>query len=75
MKTHRFLLGMADSVLAIFAAFWLWQSPGLSGAGMGKAEIRRYMVATAKLAFPAEEKGELMSRLRSWLENYDGKPV
>lgn len=42
---------------------------------MSKAEIDRYMVAVATLPFPAEEKGKLMSCLRSWLENDDGKPV
>lgn len=75
MKTHRFELGLAAAFLALFAAFWLWQNPGLSGAGMSKPEIERYMSAAAKLPFPAEEQGELMTRLRSWLENDDGKPV
>jgi hypothetical protein len=69
-----FLMVLASAMLAMFLAVWVWQNPGLVRGRLGAHEIAQFMVQIEKLPFCADEKPEVLRRLRAWAENDDGKP-
>jgi hypothetical protein len=69
-----FLIVLAGVMLALFVAVWLWQNPGLIRGRLRAQEIAQFLVQIERLPFPADERPELLKRLRAWLENDDGKP-
>lgn len=74
MSKSRFQIYLGLAFALIFAAFWAWQSPGSVRGALTPAEVDRYLSAVEKLAFPPEEKPEVMKRLRAWALADDGKP-
>jgi hypothetical protein len=75
-KRFRFEVRLAIGLLVLFAAVWLWQSPGILGHGLTPGEIDRYLGAIAARA-PLEpaKKASSLQRLRTWAEADDGRPV
>ena len=74
IPTH--LVALLGAVfLLLYLAIWLWQNPGTILGAMGRDDVERYMRSVARLPFPAEERAEMLRRVRAWLENDDGKPV
>jgi hypothetical protein len=69
-----FLIILAGAMLALFVAVWLWQNPRLIQGRLRAQEIAQIMVQIERLPFSADERPELLKRLRAWLENDDGKP-
>jgi hypothetical protein len=69
-----FLVVLAGVLLALFVAVWLWQNPGLIRGRLRAEEIAQFLAQIERLPFPAEQRPELMKRVRSWMENDDGKP-
>lgn len=76
MKSKYFMTQLGALLIAIFAAFCVWQYPGLVTGKMTSEEIDGYLKATDKLPFPpdADRQGTL-ARIRRWAEADDGKPV
>jgi len=69
-----FELVLAVLMLALFAAVWVWQNPGVVRGRLGAQEIEQLMLRVERLPFPDAARAEVRSRLRSWLESDDGKP-
>ena len=65
---------LAGVMLALFVAVWLWQNPSLIRGRLRPQEIARFLAQIERLPFPADERPELLQRLRTWMENDDGKP-
>lgn len=75
-NTHRFMAVLATAFVIVFAAFYLWQHPGLVSGRLTAAEIDRAVTYVDKtLYLPAEEKKDTLARLRKWAEADDGRPV
>jgi len=76
MNSHRFEIALAAIFLCIFAGFFLWQTPSLTGAKLSEEETDRYITAIdTQLPFPPADKKESLDRLRAWGRADDGKPV
>lgn len=75
MHHTRFQTVLGLVLAALFAAFWLWHSPGLVRGALTSAEIDRYLSIVEKLPTPPEERAMVVKRLRAWAEADDGKPV
>ena len=72
----RFSIGLAAVFLAILAGVYVWQHPGVTGARLTPAEVDAYIQrAEAQITMPAEEKADMLARVRAWALNDDGKPV
>jgi hypothetical protein len=69
-----FLIVLAGVMLALFVAVWLWQNPGLIRGRLRAPEIAQFMVQIESLPFWADERPEMLKRVREWMENDDGKP-
>lgn len=75
MKIDRALLVLGASLAALFAAFWLWQSPG-ERSRLTAAEVDSYIRRlTGRLPAAAAEEAEFLARLRAWGNADDGRPV
>ncbi len=73
MTSSRFLPLLGASFITIFAAFCLWQSPGIIAGKLSGAEIDHHLkLADAQLHMP--EKAEVLKRVRRWAEADDGQP-
>ncbi|WP_324731223.1 hypothetical protein [Pseudomonas paeninsulae] len=73
MHKYRFELILAALLLAVFVAFGQWHAPG---SKLSADEIEGYMSTLERdLAWPEEEKGEILRHLHAWAEADDGKPV
>jgi hypothetical protein len=57
----------------LYLLFWRWHSPARNK--LTDAEIAEYMARIEKLSVPTEEAKASFSRIRSWAEADDGKPV
>lgn len=76
MQSRRFPLVFGAFCVAVFAAFFLWQTPGLYTARLTPAQIDTYLAAVERqLPMPAGEMAGVLVRLRSWAEADDGAPV
>jgi hypothetical protein len=65
---------LATVLLALFVAVWLWQNPGIIGGRLSAQEIAHLLPVVEALPFPADERPELLRRMRAWMEGDDGKP-
>ena len=75
-KNRRFMAGLGAALVAVFAVFCLWQSPGLVLGRMTQAEIDRAMAYIDKnIYLPPDEKPLSLERFRKWLEADDARPV
>ncbi len=62
--------------LALFAAFFLWQTPSLWSSPMSPADIDRYIAELEKhVDQPPAEKAAFIARVRQWAAGDDGGPV
>lgn len=76
MKRFRFEVTLAAVFLLLFAAFWLWQTPGWIRGKLSTPEIDAYIVAIEQnLVAPDALKQRAIADLRAWAERDDGKPV
>jgi len=68
-----FELILAAALMVFYVAFWAWYS---QGAGkLTQAEIDQYVENIEKLPLPENAVQAFITRLRSWAEADDGKPV
>ncbi len=75
MRKYRFEIVFALALVALFAAFWWWQTPGASGR-LTSADIDGYMRRIEPhLPMEPAEKAEVLARFRSWGQADDGQPV
>jgi hypothetical protein len=73
---RQFLTALGAVFLLVFAAFWLWQSPGLIRGRLTTEEIDRAVdYADKHLYLPPNEKPLALERIRKWAEADDGRPV
>lgn len=76
MQSRHFHIVVGSLCVALFAAFFLWQTPGLVFGKLAPADIDRYLAAVDRQIPMAEsEKPKLLQRLRVWAEADDGGPV
>ena len=68
-----FELILAAVLVILYSAFWAWHSQG-SGK-LTQAEIDQYVANIEKLPLPEKAVQAFITRLRSWAEADDGKPV
>jgi hypothetical protein len=68
-----FELILAAVFVILYLAFWAWHSQG-SGK-LTQPEIDQYVVNIEKLPLPEKAVQAFITRLRSWAEADDGKPV
>jgi len=61
------------ALVVLYLVFWAWHSPWV--AKLTKAEIDRYLSIIESSLLPAEEVKAFASRVRSWAEANDGRPV
>ena len=75
MNSDRFLPKLGLALLALFAAFCLWQQPALITGKLTPQEIDQALAYVDKnLPFDGD-KGDILRRLRTWAEADDGQPV
>jgi len=76
MKRLRFELTLGAFLSLLFAAFWLWQTPGIVRGKLSAAEIDADLAAIERnLSAPEALKQQVIGDLRAWAERDDGKPV
>lgn len=68
-----FELILAAVLVILYLAFWAWHSQG--GGKLAQAEIDQYVANIEKLPLPEKAVQAFITRLRSWAEADDGKPV
>lgn len=69
-------MALGGGLLALYAAFWLWQAPGLIQGPLTPAEAETYLAAVERnLDAPADVKQRLVADLRAFAAADDGKPV
>lgn len=74
--TRKFNAVLATLLLALFTAFWLWQSPGLIQGKLSSTEVEGYIAQLKQyMAAPLESKQQFEADLRRWGAGDDGKPV
>jgi hypothetical protein len=75
MKSHRPELLLGIVLLAVFLAFWAWQTPGRSGR-LSAGEVDSYIQRLqGRLPGSPAEEAEFLARLRAWGNADDGRPV
>jgi hypothetical protein len=75
VKRYRFELIIAIASVAAFAALWILLAPGARSA-LTPDEVDAYVRRIEPIVpMPADEKREVMSRLRAWGVADDGAPV
>lgn len=76
MKKSAFMPVLLLVLLALYAAFWTWQTPfWLRGALTPEEVDFHFQLMEKNLAMPAGEKAAVLARLRAWALADDGKPV
>jgi len=68
-----FELTLAAVLVSLYLAFWAWHSQGRGK--LTQAEIDQYVAIIEKLPLPEKAVQAFITRLRSWAEADDGKPV
>ena len=61
------------ALVGLYLVFWVWHSPWVGR--LAKADIDRYLAILEKRLLPAEDVKAFTSRVRSWVEADDGRPV
>jgi hypothetical protein len=75
MFQDKFLNRLALVFIALFAAFYLWQNPGMLTGKLRPQEIDQAIAAAGKqVPFPTGRKEPLLKAVRAWAEADDGKP-
>ena len=64
---------LAIALAVLYLVFWVWHSPCVGK--LTKAEIDRYLAIIERRLLPEEEVKAFTSRVRSWAEADDGRPV
>lgn len=67
------MITFAIALAVLYLVFWVWHSPWVGR--LTTAEIDRYLAIIEKRLLPAEEVKAFTSRVRSWAEADDGRPV
>jgi hypothetical protein len=76
VKNCKFEIGMAVVLLAVYAVFYVWQTPGLVQGPLTSAEVERYLGALDEhMDAPPEAKRQFIADLRAWGATDDGAPV
>ena len=76
VKGRAFTIALGTLFLALFAAFFLWQTPSLWRGPMTAADIDRYAAELDKnLVQPPAQKAAFIQRIRDWAAGDDGRPV
>jgi hypothetical protein len=76
LSQRSFAVVLACALLAVYAACWLWQAPGLWRGPLTAAEIDAFLAAAERnLDAPADVKQRLLADLRAFAEADDGRPV
>ncbi|TXH87004.1 MAG: hypothetical protein E6Q78_15770 [Rhodoferax sp.] len=75
MFKDRFLNRLGLAFIALFAAFYFWQNPGLFTGKLTQAEIDTAIAkAGQQVPFPPGRKEPILKAVRAWAEADDGKP-
>jgi uncharacterized protein (DUF1330 family) len=76
MSRLRFEKRFALVLLLLYAAFYLWQTPGLIQGRLSESEIDAHLaVLKASPAIPEPQRSEVIRDLRKWALEDDGQPV
>lgn len=76
VKGRAFTIALGTLFMALFAAFFLWQTPSLWRGPMTAADIDRYAAELDKnLVQPPAQKAAFIQRIRDWAAGDDGRPV
>ena len=67
------MITFAIALAVLYLVFWVWHLPWVGK--LTKAEIDRYLAIIETRLLPAEEVKAFTSRVRSWAEADDGRPV
>jgi hypothetical protein len=74
MILDRFLIKLGLAFVAVFAAMYLVQNPGLVTGKLSKTEIDHYLgLASQQIPFPPDRKEPILKAVRAWAEADDGK--
>lgn len=75
MFQDKLLNRLALVFIALFAAFYLWQNPGMVTGRLSAQEIDQALDAAGKqVPFPPGRKEPILKGMRAWAEADDGKP-
>ncbi len=76
VKGRLSMLALGVVFLAIFGAFFLWQTPSLWRGPLTPSDMDRYAAELQKnVVQPPEVKANFIARVRAWAATDDGKPV
>ena len=76
MRRYRFETLFALVLLVLYAAFFLWQTPGLIRGKLTAEEIDGYLkVCEASPSLPEPDRSQIVHDLREWALKDDGQPV
>jgi uncharacterized protein (DUF1330 family) len=76
MKRYRFESFFAIVLLALYAAFFLWQTPGLIHGKLTAEEIDGYLkVCETSPSLPETDRSQIVHDLREWALKDDGQPL
>ena len=76
MHRYRFETRFALILLAIYAVFFLWQTPGLIRGKLTPGEIDSYLqVCADSPSLPEPERSQIIRDLREWALKDDAQPV
>jgi catechol 2,3-dioxygenase-like lactoylglutathione lyase family enzyme len=76
VKQRLGTIALGAVFVALFAAFFLWQTPSVWRAPMTAAEVDRYAAQLDKhLVQPPAAKAAFIERIRQWAAADDGRPV
>lgn len=76
MNRFAFEIRFGLLLAALYAAFWLWQTPGVLRGPLAAEEVGEYLrLVEERLPLPAAEKPAVLEHLREWAMADDGKPV
>lgn len=75
MTQDRFLPKLGAAFVALFAAFCLWQTPGMVTGKLSEDEVNQALAYVDKNLPLDGDKADVLRRLRSWALADDGQPV
>jgi uncharacterized protein (DUF1330 family) len=74
MKNLWFNIIFAAILFTMYTYFWYWQLPG-NTPRLTLIEVNHYLNIIGKLPFNANEKPEILNRIRKWSLDDDRKPI
>lgn len=75
MRRYRFETLFALVLLVLYAAFFLWQTPGLIRGKLTAAEIDSYLKVCEQSPYLGPHGPDIIRDLRDWALKDDGQPV